>query len=133
VAGLARCVHAGQKQQLDAHNLWDTWKDKATRQGINTYTVITTDPNELMEALHDRMPVILYRRDYERWLAPADPSQLPVDLLRPFPAKEMKAWPVSPRVGNVRNNDSLRPICALIGASLSNSDHHLGLLLLRVP
>ena len=85
--------------------LWDTWKDKATGQAINTYTVITTDPNQLMEPLHNRMPVILQRRDYDRWLAPGDPSQLPVDLLRPFPAEEMKAWPVSPRVGNVRNND----------------------------
>jgi putative SOS response-associated peptidase YedK len=85
--------------------LWDTWKDKATGQAINTYTVITTDPNELMEPLHNRMPVILQGRDYDRWLAPGDPSQLPVDLLRPFPAEEMKAWPVSHRVGNVRNND----------------------------
>jgi putative SOS response-associated peptidase YedK len=85
--------------------LWDTWKDKATGQAINTYTLITTDPNQLMEPLHNLMPVILQRRDYDRWLAPGDPSQLPVDLLRPFPAEEMKAWPVSPRVGNVRNND----------------------------
>jgi putative SOS response-associated peptidase YedK len=84
--------------------LWDTWKDKATGQAINSYTVITTDPNELLEPLHNRMPVILQRRDYDRWLAPGDPSQLPVDLLRPFPAEEMRAWPVSSRVGNVRNN-----------------------------
>ena len=114
--------------------LWDTWKDKATGQAINTYTVITTDPNQLMEPLHNRMPVILQRRDYDRWLAPGDPSQLPVDLLRPFPAKEMKAWPVSHRVGNVRNNDPLfGRTRALIGASLPSCDHHSGLLLLRVP
>ena len=85
--------------------LWDTWKDKATGQALNTYTVITTDPNELMEPLHNRMPVILQRRDYDRWLAPGDPTQLPVGLLRPFPAEEMKAWPVSTRIGNVRNNE----------------------------
>jgi hypothetical protein len=42
--------------------------------------------------------------EYGRWLAPADPAQLPVDLLKPFPAEEMKAWPVSQDVGNVRNN-----------------------------
>jgi putative SOS response-associated peptidase YedK len=51
------------------------------------------------------MPVILNRQDYERWLAPAEPSQLPIDLLRPFPAEEMKAWKVSPAAGNVRNNN----------------------------
>jgi putative SOS response-associated peptidase YedK len=50
------------------------------------------------------MPVILHRGDYERWLAVDDPAQLPVDLLRPYPAEEMKAWPVSRDVGNVRNN-----------------------------
>jgi len=43
-------------------------------------------------------------KDYERWMAPASPSHLPVDLLRPFPAEEMKAWLVSADVGNVRNN-----------------------------
>lgn len=94
--------------------LWDTWKDKATGQAINTYTVITTDPNELISGLsiHDRMPVILHLRDYERWLAPAEPSELPIDLLRPFPAEEMKAWKVGSAVGNVRNNnpDLLVPI-----------------------
>ncbi len=87
--------------------LWDTWKDKATGQSIDTCTVITTDPNELISdlSIHDRMPVILHRRDYERWLAPAEPSQLPVDLLRPFPAAEMKAWKVGSAVGNVKNNN----------------------------
>jgi putative SOS response-associated peptidase YedK len=85
--------------------LWERWTDKATgSQALETYTVITTDPNELMKPIHNRMPVILHRGDYERWLAVADPTQLPVDLLRPYPAEEMKAWPVSRDVGNVRNN-----------------------------
>jgi putative SOS response-associated peptidase YedK len=86
--------------------LWDTWKDKATGQDIDTYTVITTDPNEMIRGLsiHDRMPVILHRQDYERWLAPAVPSQLPIDLLKPFSAGQMKAWKVDAAVGNVRNN-----------------------------
>jgi putative SOS response-associated peptidase YedK len=54
--------------------------------------------------LHDRMPVILAPQDYARWLAPAEPGQLPVDLLRPYPADEMTAWKVSRDVGNVRND-----------------------------
>jgi putative SOS response-associated peptidase YedK len=57
-----------------------------------------------MEPIHNRMPVILHRKDYERWLAPADPANLAVDLLRPYPAEEMKAWRVGSDVGNVRNN-----------------------------
>jgi putative SOS response-associated peptidase YedK len=85
--------------------LWETWKDRATGQKLRTYTILTTDPNELMEPIHNRMPVILHRRDYERWLAPTDPSHLPVDLLRPFPSDEMKAWKVGKAVGNTRNDD----------------------------
>jgi putative SOS response-associated peptidase YedK len=84
--------------------LWETWKDKATGEVKETYTIITTDPNELMEPYHDRMPVILHPNDYERWMAPGDPAQLPADLLRPYGTDEMKAWKVSSDVGNVRNN-----------------------------
>jgi putative SOS response-associated peptidase YedK len=85
--------------------LWDRWRDKATGQALETYTTITTDPNELMEPLHNRMPVILRSQDYGRWLEHCDPARPPVDLLRPFEANQMKAWKVSARVGNVRNND----------------------------
>jgi putative SOS response-associated peptidase YedK len=49
------------------------------------------------------MPVIVARKDYERWMAPADPAHLPVDLLRPYSTDEMKAWKVSRAVNNVRN------------------------------
>jgi len=84
--------------------LWETWKDKAKDQVIETYTILTTDPNELMEPIHNRMPVILAPKDYQRWLEPGEPTHLPVDLLRPYPAKEMKAWKVGSAVGNVRNN-----------------------------
>jgi putative SOS response-associated peptidase YedK len=51
------------------------------------------------------MPVILSPQNYSRWLDPGDPAQLPVDLLRPYPAEEMRAWKVSAAVGNVRNNN----------------------------
>jgi putative SOS response-associated peptidase YedK len=85
--------------------LWESWKDKATGLRLNTYTIVTTDPNELMEPLHNRMPVILAPKDCERWLAPADPAHLPVDLLKPFDAEQMAAWKVSKAVGNVKNNE----------------------------
>jgi putative SOS response-associated peptidase YedK len=84
--------------------LWDRWKDKATGQPLETYTIITTDPNELLEPIHNRMPVILSPQDYSRWLDPGEPSRLPIDLLRPYPAEEMRVWKVSAAVGNVRNN-----------------------------
>lgn len=89
--------------------LWKASMDKATGQVLETFTIITTDPNELMKpaaepVLHDRIPVILSRRDYVRWLAPCDPAQLPIDVLRRYPAEEMTAWKVGSDVGNVRNN-----------------------------
>lgn len=86
--------------------LWETWKNKTTGEKLETYTVVTTDPNELMEPLHNRMPVILRPEDYSRWLEPGEPSHPPIDLLRPFDSEEMTAWKVSARVGNVRNNDA---------------------------
>ncbi len=84
--------------------VWERWKDKATQQTLETYSIVTTAPNELTAAIHDRMPVILRRRDYERWLAPFHAARPPVDLLRPYPAEEMRTWMVGVEVGNVRNN-----------------------------
>jgi putative SOS response-associated peptidase YedK len=101
--------------------LWDRWTDKASGNALQTFTVITTDPNELMQKIHTRMPVILKPSDYDRWLEPGDPNRLPVDLLRPYPAEEMVAWRVGKSVGNVRNNDPslITPIDATPGVGES--------------
>jgi putative SOS response-associated peptidase YedK len=85
--------------------LFDVWRDKATGQALFSYTVITTDPNELLEPFHNRMPVIVRPADYERWMAPAEPSHLPLDLLRPYPDELMSAWKVGTAVGNVKNDE----------------------------
>jgi len=84
--------------------LWESWRPKEG-DPLETFTILTTDPNELMQSIHNRMPVILEPRDYNRWLDSANPQTPPVDLLRHFPAEKMLAWPVTDRVGNVRNND----------------------------
>ena len=94
--------------------LWERWKDRSKGEVLETYTIITTDPNELISflSIHDRMPVILKPSDYERWLEPGDPDRPPVDLLRPFDADFMRAWKVGPDVGNVKNDrpDLAEPI-----------------------
>jgi putative SOS response-associated peptidase YedK len=84
--------------------IWDRWRDETTSQVLETYSIITTEPNELMAPIYPRMPAILALRDYERWLAPADPKRLPIDLLRPFDSEQLKAWKVSTDVGNVKND-----------------------------
>jgi putative SOS response-associated peptidase YedK len=91
-------------QMMAFAGLWDGWKDPANGQWLQTFTIITTDANELMAPVHNRMPVILHSKDFERWLSRDNPERSPIDLLRPFPADEMEAFEVSKDVGNVRNN-----------------------------
>ncbi len=69
---------------------------------IQTFTILTTKPNDFTAGLHDRMPVILAPEQYGLWLDPAagDPSA----LFEPFPSEDMTAWPIGPAVGNVRND-----------------------------
>jgi putative SOS response-associated peptidase YedK len=91
--------------------LWESWRPKEG-EALETFSILTTDANEVLEPIHDRMPVILDPEDYRRWMEAASVERLPVDLMRPFPAERMTAWPVSQRVGNVRNNGAelLAPI-----------------------
>lgn len=65
--------------------------------------IITVPSNELVAQIHDRMPLILPKSAFERWLGrEADPH----DLLVPFPAEPMVMWPVSTRVNEPENDDS---------------------------
>ena len=84
--------------------LWDAWKDPATGEWLQTFSIVTTEPNELTAKVHNRMPVILHARDYDRWLDRGETERPPVDLLRPYEAEDMTATPCNPMVGNVRNN-----------------------------
>jgi putative SOS response-associated peptidase YedK len=83
--------------------LWEAWK-RPDGSYLETYTIITSDPNEMTSRIHDRMPVIIDPKDYKRWLEPGDPQRPPIDLLRPYPAELMHVWKVGPEVGNVRND-----------------------------
>ena len=92
--------------------LYDTYANEQGEE-TGTYTIITTEPNELMSALHTRMPVILHKEDEEEWLDPEVTDPLQVErLLVPYPADEMEAYPVSRKVGNTRNDgpDLIEPI-----------------------
>jgi putative SOS response-associated peptidase YedK len=83
--------------------LWESWKHPATGDIIRTFCVITTEANELLAQIHDRMPVIIPPEAYDRWLSPAEPD--PRDLLIPFPAEPMTMWPISARVNSPKNDD----------------------------
>ncbi|HVK55192.1 MAG TPA: SOS response-associated peptidase [Burkholderiales bacterium] len=77
--------------------LWESWKNAADEQ-IETFTIITTDANELLAKLHNRMPDILDRRDWDTWLNPNASEATLLPLIHPYPSDEMRAWPVSTRV-----------------------------------
>lgn len=91
-------------------DVWDAWKD-AEGHWLQSFAIVTTVANELMARIHDRMPVILHPRNYDRWLTRGIPEQLPLDLLRPFDSAEMEMTPANPAVGNVRNNGPEMLVC----------------------
>ena len=71
--------------------LWGAWFHPGTTEWIQSFTIITTDPNPVMEKIHTRMPVILHPKDFDRWLSREVTEQPPLDLLRPFEADAMRA------------------------------------------
>ena len=85
--------------------LWDTWRSPAEER-VRSFTIITTPPNELCAKLHNRMPAVLKPDAWPLWLGeqPAELAKVKA-LLVPYPSAEMVAWPVSARVGSVKNND----------------------------
>ena len=84
--------------------LWEKWRSP-TGEEINSCTILTTAANELLQPIHERMPVILAAIDYNLWLNPQTeaPEQLQ-QLLLPYPAAAMIGYPVSTLVNNSRHN-----------------------------
>ena len=83
--------------------LWETWKEP-TGDLLRTFTIITTSPNDLLEPIHNRMPVILPKETWNLWLDPAAQVGEVQPLLVPLPADRMAAHPVGKAVGNTRND-----------------------------
>jgi putative SOS response-associated peptidase YedK len=92
--------------------IWENWRRPGTEEWVRTFAIITTTANELIDAIHDRMPVILHPDGYDRWLGNVEPD--PRDLLMPYPAEPMTMWRISTRVNSPANDDAdlLRPVPA---------------------
>ena len=85
--------------------LWEHWQS-ADGSVIETFTLITTEPNELVSKFHNRMPAILPKEVFDLWLHPhTDKKTLQALLLTPYPATWLTAWPVSPLVNHPANDD----------------------------
>ncbi|MGE0278455.1 MAG: SOS response-associated peptidase [Nitrospiraceae bacterium] len=91
------------RQPFAFAGLWEYW-EPAEGEPLETCAIITTEPNELMAPIHNRMPVVLGPASFDQWLDAATPAESLKALLRPCPGEELQAYPVSPLVNNPRNN-----------------------------
>ncbi len=96
-------IHRKDDRPFAFAGLSERWSKGETP--LDTFTVITTEPNALMAPIHDRMPVILSKEAYGRWLDPElqDKEEL-LSFLRPYPGGELIAEPVSTLVNSPRND-----------------------------
>jgi putative SOS response-associated peptidase YedK len=85
--------------------VWDQWID-ASGVRLRTCSILTTTPNQVTSAVHDRRPVILDPHSYDLWLDPGMKNADAVsDLLTPYDAVQMRSYPVSSRINHVANDD----------------------------
>lgn len=83
--------------------LWDRWKyPDGEGRDLESFTIITTSPNEVLRQVHHRMPVMLRREDEARWLDPGlKDAEALLSILKPYPAEEMEGYPVTPSVNKL--------------------------------
>lgn len=91
--------------------LWEQWKGQKGAV-LESCTIITTEANDLLKPIHDRMPVILKSKDYSLWLDPKTNQEIFQPLLIPYPSKEMKCYAVTPKVNKASYDraDSIEPL-----------------------
>jgi putative SOS response-associated peptidase YedK len=99
------CFEINDGELFAFAGLWEGWKDP-NGNWIRTCSILTTAPNVVTAAVHDRMPVIIDPDSYDVWL---DPGMSNVDaaseLLMPYDARQMRCYPVSTRINHVANDD----------------------------
>jgi putative SOS response-associated peptidase YedK len=99
------CFEVGGGSLFAFAGIWDRWK-QPTGDIVETCSILTTTPNAVTSAIHDRMPVILDPDTYDLWLDPGMQNVSAVsDLLKPYDARVMRCYPVSSRINHVANDD----------------------------
>jgi putative SOS response-associated peptidase YedK len=94
-------IHLKNREPFAFAGLWDSWRDPALGDVLNTFTIITTDPNTLVARIHNRMPVIFDDMAGRYWLEQGFYSSVELAaLLRPWPSEHMEAWDVSTLVNS---------------------------------
>jgi len=99
------CFEVNAGELFAFAGLWDGWKDQSGGW-IKTCAILTTTPNTVTSAIHDRMPVIVHPDSYDLWLDPGMTNvQMISELLKPYDAQSMRCFPVSTRINHVVNDD----------------------------
>jgi putative SOS response-associated peptidase YedK len=97
-------MHMRDQRPFAFAGLWESWQGQ--NDTLETCTILTTEPNELVRPIHNRMPVILRPEDYALWLDPGVREPEPLQAcLQLYPSEALTAYPVSPYVNNVHNDD----------------------------
>ena len=96
-------VQLKKKTVFGFAGLWESW-NSSDGNIIESCTIITTSPNELIRGIHDRMPVILHPKNYETWLQDSPSMNSLQHLLMPYPADEMEIFQVSSEVNSPKND-----------------------------
>ncbi len=98
-------IRLRSRRSFTMAGLWSRWRSPAG-EPLDTCTIITGPPNEVVERLHDRMPVILPPAARDAWLDPNRRDELSLlELLRTFPASELESYPVSRHVNSPDHDD----------------------------
>ena len=99
------CFEVGDGGLFAFAGLWERWRDPSG-QWVKSCSILTTTPNAVTSAIHDRMPVILHPDSYDLWLDPGMQNVAAIsELLKPYDARLMRCYPVSSRVNHVANDD----------------------------
>jgi putative SOS response-associated peptidase YedK len=99
------CFEVKEGELFAFAGIWDRWKD-ASGNTVETCSILTTTPNAVTAAVHDRMPVILDPDSYDLWLDPWMKNVAAAsDLLKPYDARQMRCYPVSTRINSVTSDD----------------------------
>jgi len=100
------CFEINDGELFAFAGVWDRWRGP-DNHWIRSFSILTTTPNAVTSSVHDRMPVILGRENYDFWLDPGMTNvQAVSELLKPYNASRMRCYPVSNRVNQVQNDDA---------------------------
>lgn len=98
-------IRLKSKDVFSTAGIWEKWQNKED-EIIHSFSVLTQTPNNMMSAIHNRMPAILLPQQEALWLDHSIPTTEVLKMIAPYPDELMEAYTVSKKVNNVRNNDA---------------------------